>query len=139
MTPDGFVNGDRFGAFIGARFVSLIDGVCTYEYDVTDAHFNPGGILHGGALYSVMDTSQGMLVYSLVQPPELAVTGTSTIKYLAPVKRGRIVVTTSLARREGRKLFLHSDAVDETGVRVAVLDEVWIQLQVGPSSGTSET
>ena len=128
MTPDGFVNGDRFGAFVGARFVSLVDGVCTYEYEVREEHFNPGGMLHGGALYSVMDTSQGMLVYSLVQPPQLAVTGTSTIKYLAPVKRGRIVVTTSLARREGRKLFLHSDAVDENGVLVAVLDEVWIQL-----------
>lgn len=130
MTPDGFVAGDRFGAFVGARFVSLVDGVCTYEYEAREEHFNPGGMLHGGALYAVMDTSQGMLVYSLVQRPEIAATGTSTIKYLAPVRRGRIVVTTKLERSEGRKLFLHSEAVDEGGVTVAVLDEVWIRLVI---------
>jgi len=129
ISPEQFFAHDRFGAAIGARFVSLDGGVCVYEYEATDAHFNPGGMLHGGALYSVMDSSQGMLVYSLVEPPMVAATGTATIKYLAPVRRGRIVVTTSLAKREGRKLFLHSEAVDEGGVVVAILDEVWITLR----------
>jgi len=129
ISPDEFFARDRFGTAIGARFVSLHDGVCVYEYDATAAHHNPGGMLHGGALYSVMDSSQGMLVYSLVEPPNVAATGTATIKYLAPVVRGNIVVTTTLTKREGRKLFLHSEAVDDNQVVVAVLDEVWITLR----------
>jgi uncharacterized protein (TIGR00369 family) len=129
FTPQRFVENDRLGALVGARFVSLNDAVCTYEYEARDAHHNPGGMLHGGALYTVMDSSQGMLVYSQVQPLSVAASGTATIKYLAPVRRGRIVVTTTLAKREGRKLFVHSEAVDEEGVVVAVLDEVWIQLR----------
>lgn len=132
MTPDEFYGRDRFGAVVGARFVSLADGVCVYEYDVTDAHNNPGGLLHGGALYAVMDSSQGMLVYSLVQPPELAATGTATIKYLAPVKSGRITVTTRLTAQERRKLMLHSEATDDQGVTVAVLDAIWIKLRFKP-------
>jgi uncharacterized protein (TIGR00369 family) len=129
ITPEGFVAKDRLGVHMGARFVSLNDGVCVYDYEANDAHFNPGGMLHGGALYVVMDSSQGMLVYSLVKAPEIAATGTATIKYLAPVRRGRIVVTTTLAKREGRKLFIHSEATDEQGTAVAVLDEVWIVMR----------
>lgn len=125
-TAEEFFARDRLGAVVGARFISLHDGVCTYEYMASDAHHNPGGMLHGGALFTVMDSSQGMLVYSIMTPPAIAVTGTATIKYLAPVSHGRIVVTTSIARREGRKLFVHSDAVDANQVAVAVLDSVWI-------------
>jgi acyl-CoA thioesterase len=129
LTPEQFVANDGLGALVGARFVSLNDGVCVYEYEPRAAHHNPGGMLHGGALYTVMDSSQGMLVYSLVQPPTVAASGTATIKYLAPVRHGRIVVTTTLAKSEGRKLFVHSEAVDEAGVMVAVLDEIWIELR----------
>ena len=55
-----------------------------------------------------------------------ALTGTATIKYLAPVRGGKVLVRTTLARREGRKLFVHSDAVDQEGRTVATLDEIWI-------------
>jgi len=114
------------GALVGARFVSLVDGVCTYEYEAREDHYNPGGMLHGGALFSVMDSSQGMLVYSIVTAPDLAVTGTATIRYLAPVRRGRIVVSTRVTGSDGRKLFVRSEASDERATMVAALDATWI-------------
>jgi uncharacterized protein (TIGR00369 family) len=131
MSPEQFFAGDRLGALLGARFVSLHGEVCVYEYEAAPSHYNPGDMLHGGALYTVMDSSQGMLAYSLMQPPMVAVTGTATIKYLAPVRRGRVVVTTRVANREGRKLFLRSEAVDDSGTTVAILDEVWITVSDG--------
>ena len=135
--PDGFQNrefsledfvaSDRLGALLGARFLSVTPEECLYEYEAAEGHFNPAGTLHGGALFTVMDSSQGMLVFSLLEPPyRRALTGTATVKYLAPVRGGRILVRTTLARRDGRKLFVHSEAVDEKGTTVAVLDEIWI-------------
>lgn len=122
-----FVSRDKLGALLGARFVSLTPQECVYEYEAADEHFNPAGILHGGALFTVMDSSQGMLAWTLVEPPyRMAVTGTATIKYLAPVRGGKVLVRTTVERREGRKLFLHSEAVDENGTTVATLDEIWI-------------
>ena len=68
-----------------------------------------------------------MLVHALLSPPyRRALTGTATIKYLAPVRGGKVLVRTTLARREGRKLFVHSEAVDQKGKTVATLDEIWI-------------
>ena len=129
FSPEQFVAGDRLGALLGARFLSLTPGECRYEYEAGDDHFNPGGILHGGALFTVMDSSQGMLVFALLEPPYTRVaTGTATIKYLAPVRGGKICIRTTVSKREGRKFFVHSEAVDEKGTTVAVLDEIWIAI-----------
>ena len=127
FSPEEFVARDRLGALLGARFVSVTAEQCLYEYEAAASHFNPVDTLHGGALFTVMDSSQGMLVHSLLNPPyRRALTGTATIKYLAPVRGGKVLVRTTLARREGRKLFVHSDAVDQKGATVATLDEIWI-------------
>ena len=127
FSPEEFVARDRLGALLGARFVCLTPEQCVYEYEPAQEHFNPVDTLHGGALFTVMDSSQGMLVHSLLAPPyRRALTGTATVKYLAPVRGGKVLVRTTLSRREGRKLFVRSEAVDERGATVAVLDEIWI-------------
>jgi uncharacterized protein (TIGR00369 family) len=127
FSPAEFVARDRLGALLGARFISVTPEQCLYEYEASQSHFNPVDTLHGGALFTVMDSSQGMLVHALLAPPyRRALTGTATIKYLAPVRGGKVLVRTTLARREGRKLFVHSDAVDQNGRTVATLDEIWI-------------
>lgn len=127
FSPKLFAENDRLGSLLGARFVSLTQDECIYEYEAEEGHFNPGGILHGGALYTVMDSSQGMLTFSLLEAPySAAATGTATIKYLAPVRQGKILIRTTLVKREGRKLFVHSEATEHGGTTVAVLDEIWI-------------
>jgi uncharacterized protein (TIGR00369 family) len=131
FSPEAFVARDRLGALLGARFVSVTPEQCLYEYEAPESHFNPVDILHGGALFTVMDSSQGMLVHALLTPSRRrALTGTATIKYLAPVRGGKILVRTTLARREDRKLFVHSDAVDQNGATVATLDAIWIAVPV---------
>ena len=55
----GFMEKDKLGKNFNSRFVSITKDECIYEYDFDPNHTNPNGILHGGALYSVMDSSQG--------------------------------------------------------------------------------
>jgi uncharacterized protein (TIGR00369 family) len=118
---------------MGARFVALTSDECVYEYDTTPLHFNPNGTLHGGALFTVMDSSQGLLVHWLL-PAEFqaAATGTATIKYLAPVHSGTVRIRTKITQREGRKLFVHSEAQALDGKALAVLDEIWIGIKAIP-------
>ena len=98
FSPEPFLARDKLGTLLGARFVSLTPEACLYEYEAAEDHFNPAGTLHGGALFTVMDSSQGMLVFSLLEPPyRRALTGTATVKYLAPVRGGKVRVRTTLA------------------------------------------
>lgn len=124
-----FAELDKMGALVGARAISISSEECIFEYDVRPEHFNPNGILHGGALYTVMDSSQGVFVhFDLDESFKAAATGTATIKYLAPVRSGRIKIRTWMKGREGRKLFVNSTATDENGKDVAVLEEIWIAI-----------
>jgi len=124
-----FVEKDNMGAMIGARFVSLTLSECIYEYEVSERHFNPNGILHGGALYCVMDSAQGMFVHAILDEQfKAAATGTSVIKYLAPVTQGKVKIVTTLKEKKDRKLFITSKAYDEEGIQVCDLEEIWIAL-----------
>ena len=119
---------DQLGQLVGARLVSLNETEVIYEYTVKRAHFNPNGILHGGALFSVMDSSQGALMhYVLADEFSRAVSGTATIRFEAPVSAGSISIRTTLKRREGRKYFVDSVARQENKV-VAKLEEIWIAI-----------
>lgn len=126
---DIFQENDCLGALFGVIINSLTEEECISEYQVLAEHHNPNGVLHGGALYSVMDSSQGaFLHFNLPDEFKAAATGTATIKYLAPVYEGVIQVKTRLTGQDGRKFFVQSKATNDSGVEVAVLDEVWIGL-----------
>lgn len=120
---------DHFGALMGGRVVSLTAEECVYEYEVSPRHYNPNGILHGGALYSVMDSSQGLFVHLILEDTyKAAATGTAIIKYMAPLTEGKVRIRSWLKGRERRKLFVSSCATDESGQEVATLDEIWIAI-----------
>ncbi len=125
-----FTRTDHFGALLGAKFVSISDRECIYEYTPQSTHFNPNQMLHGGALFSVMDSSQGAFVHFQLNPDERrAATGTATIRFISPVKSGTITIRTWLEKIEGRKLFVSSVAMDEQKKEVARLEEIWVELR----------
>ncbi len=123
----GFEARDKMGSLLGHKLISLTDQECISEYQTQPEHFNPNDILHGGALYTVMDSAQGAFVHFNLEPQfKYASTGTSTIKYLAPVFKGLIKIKTQFKNTENRKIFICSEAYNEQNVLVATLDEIWI-------------
>lgn len=126
---ENFEKTDRLGGHFHPRILSLTESECLYEYTVDPAHFNPTGILHGGALYTIMDSSQGLFVHFILDESfKAAATGTATIKYLAPLTQGKVRIKTWLKEKSGRKLFVNSLATDESGKVVAELEEIWIAI-----------
>ena len=122
-----FQSADKMGSMIEHKIISISDSECLSEYQASENHFNPGGILHGGALFAAMDSSQGALVhYALDEKFRYAVTGTATVKYLAPVKNEKVQIRSWFHSTQDRKLFVHSLAKTESGTEVAKLEEIWI-------------
>jgi len=122
-----FEQKDRMGSLFKMKITEVNAQECLCEYTVQEAHFNPNGILHGGALYTVMDSSQGAFIHLNLDPQfKYAATGTATIKYLAPVREGKVLIRTWFKEIQGRKHFVSSEAKNEKGDVLATLEEIWI-------------
>ncbi|HMV44679.1 MAG TPA: PaaI family thioesterase [Leptospiraceae bacterium] len=122
-----FESHDALGKVFGAKFISITEEECIYEYEVSKNHFNPNGTLHGGALFSVMDSCQGAFFHYIVDDIyKFGATGTASIRYLAPITGGKIKIKTWLKEKVRRRFILLSTAYDESGKEVATLEEIWI-------------
>jgi uncharacterized protein (TIGR00369 family) len=126
---DSFSKRDGLGTLLGCKFLSISSQECIYEYEARPEHYNPNGNLHGGALFSAMDSSQGAFIHYILESKyKYAATGTATVRFLAPVQEGTLRIRTWLKGTERRKMFVSSTAVDQSGNEVATLEEIWIAI-----------
>jgi uncharacterized protein (TIGR00369 family) len=122
-----FETADQLGQLLGHKIVALGKEELLSEYLVNPQHYNPNKILHGGTLFALMDSAQGAFVHFNLDPSfKHAATGTATVRYNAPVRSGKIQIRTWLKEQQGRKIYVHSTATDESGTVVAQVEEVWI-------------
>jgi acyl-CoA thioesterase len=97
----------------------VVDGRATYYLDVTPELLNPHGVLHGGAVYVMVDYSMGGATMSVLPPGEICATIEVKISYLASVRGGRLTCTTEIIKRGRNVVFLESRVVDDSGALVA--------------------
>jgi len=95
------------------------DGQATYFLDVVPELLNPHGVLHGGAVYVMVDYSMGGATMSVLPPGEICATIEIKISYLAGVRGGTLTCTTNIIKRGKSVVFLESKVTDAGGTIVA--------------------
>ena len=77
------------------------------------------GIVHGGALASLVDTAAAFAVLSLLAPGEQTVTVDLTLHFLRPVETGRVAAQARVLRAGRRLVTVAVEATDDAGQLVA--------------------
>ena len=95
------------------------DGRARYRLDVVPEMLNPHGVLHGGAVYVMVDYSMGGATMSVLPPDQICATIEIKISYLAGVTGGTLTADTSILKHGRRVVFLESKVVDDDGRLVA--------------------
>lgn len=95
------------------------DGHAVYHLRVMPDLLNPHGVLHGGAVYVMVDYSMGGAVMSILPPGEVTATIEIKISYLAGVRGGTLTAVTDVIKRGRRVMFLESKVTDDAGKLVA--------------------
>jgi acyl-CoA thioesterase len=95
------------------------DDRATYYLDVVPDLLNPHGVLHGGAVYVMVDYSMGGATMAVLPPGEICATIEIKISYLASVRGGRLTCATEIIKRGRNVVFLESKVTDDGGVLVA--------------------
>ena len=120
---------DHFSRTVGYEMTAISRSQSVYEMIVEEKHWNPNNIMHGGALFSVMDSGQGALVHYILNTKEVfGTTAKATIRYRKPHKEGRIVVRTTVTERKRSILYVRTEAFNEQGDLLAELTEKWMIL-----------
>ncbi|HEY2972093.1 MAG TPA: PaaI family thioesterase [Pyrinomonadaceae bacterium] len=117
-----------FAQLLGIELDTISSGTATLGLNVRKQLRQNHGMVHGGAIASLIDTATAFAIISLLAPSERVTTVDLTVSYLRPLTEGRV---TAVARvlRSGRRLFVVSAEVfDKDGKLATTALSTYIKL-----------
>jgi uncharacterized protein (TIGR00369 family) len=107
-----------YAKFLGLELCELKSGDVTVCLDVRDELRQNHGVVHGGAIASLIDTASAFVILTAIDENERVTTTDLTIHYLRPVTEGRMLARARIVRG-GRRRFVVSVEVENAGAVAA--------------------
>jgi uncharacterized protein (TIGR00369 family) len=107
-----------YAGFLGLELCELKSGDVTVCLDVRDELKQNHGVIHGGALASLIDTASAFVILTAIDENERVTTTDLTIHYLRPVTVGRMLARARIVRG-GRRRFVVNVEVENDGALAA--------------------
>lgn len=121
-----------FHKLLGIRLGALEDGESEISLDLEPHHLNPGGIVHGGVIASMLDMASGLAHRTKLGPGGTHVTTQLTVQYLASATDGTLVARGRVLQHGGRVGFAEAELRRDDGRLVAKASATF--LVVAPDS-----
>lgn len=99
-----------FAELLAIQLLEQREGFARATIVADQRHLNPHGVVHGAAVYALIDQAMGAAVYTVMGPRERCATLDVSIAYLAPGRLGPIEATVRLVRRTRRLAVLEAEA-----------------------------
>lgn len=99
-----------YAQLLGIELEDIGRGTATLGIDVRKELTQNHGIVHGGAVASLIDSATAFAIIPLLAPKERVTTVDLTISYLRPLTSGRVRAVAKVLRA-GRRLFVVSAEV----------------------------
>lgn len=112
---------------LGLEFVGAERGSAVFAVEVRPELTRMGGILHGGAIVSLMDTAAAFAVHTMLEPGAQTVTVDLTVHFLRPASRGRVEARARVVRFGRRVVVLTVEATDDAGTLIATVTTTYIR------------
>lgn len=118
-----------YARLLGLELGEITPGAVTIHLDVRDELRQNQGVVHGGAVASLIDTAAAFAVLTQIEINERVTTTDLTIHYLRPASSGRLSAEARIVRG-GRRLFVLSVEVrNDQQILVATAVTTYIKLQ----------
>ena len=107
-----------------------IGGEAVAALDVSDRHLNPNGVVHGGVVFTLVDTAMGRATMSVLEEGRICASIEVAVRYLRPITGGRLVATASVLQAGRRIVHLEGRVtVDGADRPVAVVQASFAELE----------
>lgn len=118
-----------YAKFLGLELGEMRPGEASIHLAVRDELRQNQGIVHGGALASLIDTASAFAVATQLEPGERVTTTDLTIHYLRPVSAGHLTATARIVRGGRRLLVISVEITNDEGGLVATAVTGYLKLQ----------
>jgi acyl-CoA thioesterase len=112
-------------------------GHARYRLTVAPELLNPHGVLHGGAVYSMIDYSMGGATMAALPDGEICATIEIKVSYLAGVRGGTLSCDTWIVKQGRNVVFLESKVTDDRGDLVAAATGSFAVIRPSKSAGAA--
>ena len=99
-----------YARLLGIEIADISKGAATLGLEIRKELTQNHGVVHGGAIASIIDTAMAFAIITLLAPREQVTTVDLTISYLRPLTKGRVTAVAKVVRA-GRRLFVVSAEV----------------------------
>jgi uncharacterized protein (TIGR00369 family) len=117
-----------FAQFLGIELVAARVGSATLRLEVRNDLKQNYGVLHGGAMASLIDTATAFAIVSQLTSPEKFTTVDLSINYLRPLTQGSATCTAQVVRAGRRLITVSAEVHDEAGSLAAIALSTYIRL-----------
>ncbi len=106
-----------YARLLGIKLEQIESGSATLLMRVRKQLTQNHGVVHGGAMASLIDSATAFAIITLLAPEEKVTTVDLTISYVRPVMNGSVSCTAKVVRA-GRRLFVVSAEVFDDGQKL---------------------
>ena len=118
-----------YARLLGLELGEVNPGAVSIHLEVRDELKQNQGVVHGGAVASLIDTAAAFAVLTQLEISERVTTTDLTIHYLRPANSGRLTARARIVRG-GRRLFVLSvEVTNEQQILLATAVTSYIKLQ----------
>ena len=117
-----------FARLLGIELEDIAPGTATLGFDIRDELKQNNGVVHGGAIASLIDSATAFAIISLLPSDEQATTADLTISYLRPLRSGRAHSTARVIRAGRRLIVVSAELVDDAGSLIATALTTYIKI-----------
>ena len=117
-----------FAKLIGIELDEVDRGTATLAFDIRDELKQNHGVVHGGAIASLIDTATAFAIISVLPPDEQATTVDLTISYLRPLTKGRARAVAKVLRTGKRLITVSAELFDDSGTLAATALSTYIKI-----------
>jgi uncharacterized protein (TIGR00369 family) len=117
-----------YAQLLGIELEKLGSGEATLTLKIRPELSQNDGVVHGGAIASLIDTATAFAILTLLEPEERVTTVDLTITYLRPAVDGKLSATARVLR-QGRRLFaVSAEVADSSETLLATALSTYIKL-----------
>jgi uncharacterized protein (TIGR00369 family) len=106
---------NHFPKSLGIELDSVEPGRARLSLAVTQQHLQLAGVMHGGAIATLIDTAVAFAIVGASEPGARFTTVEMKVNYLSAIREGRIIADAKLLRDGRRIVVADCDVFDSNG------------------------